>query len=100
MTWFTAPRSGGGRWLRPRAERLLVDFLAVFVGVVGELSLLYNDGSPVRLVPVLLTVTAGMALFARRRYPVLVLAAMLATTGLLFALGESPGGALVCVALF
>jgi signal transduction histidine kinase len=104
MSWFTATRlraqPGGGRWLSPKAEQVLVDVLAVFVGVVGELSLLYNDDSPVRLVTVLLTVIAGTALFGRRRYPVLLLAAMLATTGLLFALGESPGGVLVCVALF
>jgi signal transduction histidine kinase len=99
MTWYAAPRLRG-RWLSPSAEEVLVDFLAVLLGVAGELSLLYNDGSPVRPVPVLLTVTAGTALFWRRRYPVLVLAAMLATTGLLFALGESPGGMLVGVALF
>jgi signal transduction histidine kinase len=104
MAWYNASRLraqlGGGRWLSPRAEQALVDVLAVLVGVVGELSLLYNDESPVRLVTVLLTVIAGMALFWRRRYPVLLLAAMLATTGLLFAMGESPGGVLVCVALF
>ena len=92
MSWFTAPRLraqlGGGRWLSPRAEQLLVDVLAVLVGIAGELSLLYNDDAPVRPVPVLLTVTAGLALFGRRRHPLLVLAAMLATTGLLFALGE------------
>jgi signal transduction histidine kinase len=97
MTWF---RLEGGRWLSPRAERALADVLTVVVGVVGELSLLYNDDSPVRLGPVLLTVAAGTALFARRRYPVMTLAAMLATTVLLFAVGESPGGVLVCVALF
>ena len=71
--------------------RLLVRFLGflfaagtvVFlVGVAGELSLLYDDASPVRVLPVLLTVTAGTALLGRRRHPVLVLAAMLATTGL------------------
>jgi signal transduction histidine kinase len=104
MTWFNAPRlrgrPGGGRWLSPRAEQVLVDVLAVVVGFAGELSLLYDDGSPVRPLTVLLTVIAGTALFGRRRYPVLLLAAMLATTGLLFALGESPGGVLVCVALF
>jgi signal transduction histidine kinase len=104
MTWFTAPRLrarlGGGRWLSPRAEQLLIDVLAVALGIAGELSLLYNDDAPVRLGPVLLTVTAGTALFGRRRHPILVLAAMLATTGLLFAVGESPGGMLVCVALF
>ncbi|MBE1488020.1 sensor histidine kinase [Plantactinospora soyae] len=105
MTWFKALRlraqPGGGRWLGPSAERVLVDLLAVVVGVAGELSLLYNDVSPlVRPVPVLLTVIAGTALLGRRRFPVLVLAAMLATTGLLFALGEYPGGFLVGVALF
>jgi signal transduction histidine kinase len=104
MTWLKAPRlrvaPGGGRWLSPRAEQVLVDLLAVLVGVVGELSLLYDDDSPVRPGTVLLTVTAGTALYGRRRRPVLLLAAMLATTGLLFALGESPGGVLVCVALF
>jgi signal transduction histidine kinase len=104
MTWFNAPRLGarlgGGRWISPRAEQALLDLLAVLVGVAGELSLLYDDESPVRPVTVLLTVTAGTALFGRRRYPVLLLAAMLAVTGLLFALGESPGGVLVCVALF
>lgn len=104
MPWYAAPRLrgrlGSGRWLSPSAERALVDFLAVLVGVAGELSLLYDDESPVRPVPVLLTVTAGLALFGRRRYPVLSLAAMLAATGLLFALGESPGGMLVAVALF
>ncbi|MEO3929298.1 histidine kinase [Micromonosporaceae bacterium B7E4] len=104
MTWFNAPRlrgrPGGGRWLSASAERALVDLLAVLVGVVGELSVLYDDGSPVRPVTVLLTAAAGTALFRRRRYPVPLLAAMLAVTGLLFALGESPGGVLVCVALF
>ncbi|WP_327002127.1 sensor histidine kinase [Dactylosporangium sp. NBC_01737] len=104
MTWFKAPRSlgrlGGGRWLSPRAEQVLVDVIAVLLGVAGELSLLYDDASPVRPATVLVTVTAGAALFARRRHPVQVLAAMLATTGLLFAWGESPGGMLVCVALF
>lgn len=78
---------------------MLVDVIAVLLGVAGELSLLYDDASPVRPATVLVTVTAGAALFARRRHPV-VLAAMLATTGLLFAWGESPGGMLVCVALF
>ncbi|GIM93893.1 sensor histidine kinase [Paractinoplanes toevensis] len=104
MTWFTASgrraRPGGGRWITPQAERVLVDFLAVLVGIAGELSLLYDDESPVRPGTVLLTVAAGAALFARRRHPVLLLGVMLATTGLLFSLGESPGGALVCVALF
>ncbi|GIF52598.1 two-component sensor histidine kinase [Asanoa ferruginea] len=99
MTWYAAPRLRG-RWLSPRAERVLVDLLAVLVGVAGELSLLYNDSSPVHVLPVLLTVGAGTALFGRRRHPVLVLAVMLATTGLLFAMGEYPGGMLVCVALF
>ncbi|MBF9129492.1 sensor histidine kinase [Plantactinospora sp. S1510] len=104
MSWFNASRlrgrPGGGRWLSASAERVLVDLLAVLVGVAGELSLLYDDESPIRPVTVLLTVTAGAALFCRRRHPVPLLAAMLATTGLLFVLGESPGGALVCVALF
>ncbi|GAA3232183.1 sensor histidine kinase [Dactylosporangium siamense] len=104
MSWLTAPRwraqLGGGRWLSPRAEQTLVDVLAVVVGVAGELTLLYDDESPVRPVPVLLTVTAGTALFARRRHPILVLSAMLTTTALLFTLGESPGGMLVCVGLF
>jgi hypothetical protein len=76
MTWFTGPRWGNGlvrgRWLSPRAERVLVDVLAVLVGVVGELSLLYDDESPVRPVTVLLTVTAGTALLGRRGYPVLL----------------------------
>jgi signal transduction histidine kinase len=80
MSWFNASRlgdrPGGGRWLSPSAEQVLVDLLAAVVGIAGELSLLYDDDSPVRPVPVLLTVTAGAAL------------------------GESPGGVLVCVALF
>jgi signal transduction histidine kinase len=100
MTWLNAPRwrarPGGGRWLSPRAEQVLVDLLAVLLGIAGELS----DLDPVRPVTVFLVVTAGMALFGRRRYPVLLLAAMLATTGLLYALGEYPTGMLVCVALF
>ncbi|MEV0713866.1 histidine kinase [Asanoa sp. NPDC050611] len=104
MTWLSAPRLrarlGGGRWLSPSAERRLVDVLAVVVGIAGELSLLYDDGSPVRPTTVLLTVAAGAALLGRRRYPLLLLAEMLAVTGFLFALGEHPGGALVCVALF
>jgi signal transduction histidine kinase len=103
MTRFTAPRLrarlGGGRWLSPRAEQGLIDVLAVLVGIAGELSLLY-DGSQAHVGGVLVTVTAGLALFSRRRHPILVLVLMLATTGVLFALGEYPGGALVCVALF
>ncbi|GIG92677.1 sensor histidine kinase [Plantactinospora endophytica] len=104
MSWYNAlrlrGRPGGGRWLAPSAERVLVDVLAVLMGVAGELTLLYDDESPIRPGTVLLTVIAGTALFGRRRYPAALLAAMVAVTGLLFALGESPGGVLVCVALF
>lgn len=104
MTLFAARRLRlppiGERWLSPRAERVVVDLLAALVGVVGELSLLYNDRSPIHPVPVAVTVAAGAALLARRRYPVPLLAAMLAATGVLVALGESPGGVLALVALF
>lgn len=93
-------RAGGGRWLSPPAERLAVDVLAVVIGIVGELSQLYNDGSPVRAVPVLLTVAGGLALLTRRQHPLLLLGGMLAVTWVLALLGESPGGVLVCVALF
>ncbi|QMW65303.1 sensor histidine kinase [Mumia sp. ZJ1417] len=104
MTRLAVPRMlttpGDGRWLSPRAERVLADLLGVVVGVVGELSLLYNDESTARPVPVILTVAVGAALFWRRQHPMVLLAATLAATGTLFALDASPGGVLVCVALF
>src|SRR3954453_10412548 len=70
---------------------------AVTTGV--EIGLL-TDGDPaVGVLPIVLTVVAGVALLLRRRAPLLVLAVTVATQWASVAIGAYPGGAPVLVAL-
>jgi signal transduction histidine kinase len=77
-----------------------LDLAVAVVATIAELSLLYDDASEPALRGILLTVLAGAALLARRRAPLPVLAFTLACAVTLAALGDSPGGAPVLVALF
>lgn len=70
---------------------------AITTGV--ELGLLFDDDTPVSVVPVVVTVLAGSALLVRRRAPLAVLVAACAGAAMLVPLGCAPGGAIVVVAL-
>jgi signal transduction histidine kinase len=74
--------------------------LALAVVTTGvEIGLLFDDGTTVAVLPVVVTVLAGSALLVRRRAPLAVLVAACAGAAVLVPLGWSPGGAPVVVAL-
>jgi len=77
-----------------------LDLAVAVAATITELSLLYDDVSSPAVRGVLLTVLACAALIARRRAPLPVLVFTLACGVALAALGDSPGGAPVLVALF
>lgn len=82
------------------ARRSALFHLALAVITTGvELGLVFDDGTPVRVTPVAVTVAAGSTLLLRRRAPLAVLAATCAGAAVLVPLGYSPGGAPVVVAL-
>jgi signal transduction histidine kinase len=94
----------------PRRARAVYDLLvvrrsalfdlALAVVTTGvEIGLLFDDGTPVAALPVVVTVLAGSALLLRRRAPLAVLVAACAGAAVLVPLGWSPGGAPVVVAL-
>ncbi|MFF7329016.1 histidine kinase [Streptomyces sp. NPDC008150] len=93
------------RWARAAydlvvARRSALFDLALAVITTGvELGLLFDDDTPVRVLPVVVTALAGSALLVRRRAPLTVLVATCASAALLVPLGYSPGGAPVVVAL-
>ncbi|MDW5595434.1 histidine kinase [Conexibacter stalactiti] len=84
----------------PGARAHALDLAVAVLATITELSLLYDDASEPSLRGISLTVLAGAALLARRRAPLAVLAFTLACGVTLAALGDSPGGAPVLVALF
>ncbi|EFC79222.1 sensor histidine kinase [Parafrankia sp. EUN1f] len=88
----------GERWAARRA--LGFDLLVAMAATIAELSLLLNDDHWARPSTVVLAVSSGGALTARRRVPWRVLLATLALAGALVATGDSPGGVPVLVALF
>jgi signal transduction histidine kinase len=77
-----------------------LDLAVAVVAAIAELSLLYDDGSEPAVRGILLTLAACAALLLRRRAPLPVLASTLTCAVTLSALGDSPGGAPVLVALF
>ncbi len=77
-----------------------LDLAVAVVATITELSLLYDDASEPAVRGIVLTVLAGAALIGRRRAPLPVLAFTLTCAVTLAALGDSPGGAPVLVALF
>lgn len=82
------------------ARRSALFDLALAVITTGvELGLLFDDGTTVGVIPVVVTVLAGSGLLGRRRAPLAVLVATCAGAAVLVPLGYSPGGALVVVAL-
>ncbi|GAA4726331.1 sensor histidine kinase [Phytohabitans rumicis] len=82
------------------ARRTALLDLALAVITAGvELGLLFDDGTPVGVVPVVVTVLVGAVLLGRRRAPLAVLAATCAGAALLIPLDYSPGGAPIVVAL-
>ncbi|WP_054568458.1 sensor histidine kinase [Frankia sp. R43] len=88
----------GERWAARRA--LGFDLLVAVAATIAELSLLLNDDHLARTSTVVLAVSSGGALTARRRAPWRVLLATLALAGALVATGDSPGGVPALVALF
>ncbi|MFJ6569319.1 sensor histidine kinase [Streptomyces sp. NPDC091292] len=82
------------------ARRSALFDIALAVITTGvELGLLFDDGTPVGVIPVVVTALAGSALLLRRRAPLAVLIAACAGAAVLVPLGYSPGGAPVVVAL-
>ncbi|MEU8734032.1 histidine kinase [Streptomyces tendae] len=77
----------------------LVDLVLAVIATGVELGLLFDDGTPVAVIPVVVTVLTGSTLLLRRRAPLSVLAAACAGAAALVPLGYSPGGAPVVVAL-
>ncbi|MFF1301607.1 sensor histidine kinase [Streptomyces sp. NPDC058307] len=93
------------RWARAAydllvARRSALFDLALAVITIGvELGLLFDDDTPVGVIPVVVTVFAGSVLLLRRRAPLAVLIAACAGAAVLVPLGYSPGGAPAVVAL-
>ncbi|MFG2317556.1 sensor histidine kinase [Streptomyces tendae] len=77
----------------------LFDLVLAVIATGVELGLLFDDGTPVAVTPVVVTVLTGSTLLLRRRAPLTVLAAACAGAAALVPLGYSPGGAPVVVAL-
>ncbi|MFL9655574.1 sensor histidine kinase [Streptomyces sp. PB17] len=77
----------------------LFDLVLAVIATGVELGLLFDDGTPVAVTPVVVTVLTGSTLLLRRRAPLSVLAAACAGAAALVPLGYSPGGAPVVVAL-
>ncbi|MFD0689798.1 sensor histidine kinase [Actinomadura fibrosa] len=87
-----------GPWAAHRP--VLFDIVLAAAATVVETGLLFNDGTRAAPVPIAVTVLAGAALLARRRFAVAVTAAAVAAAAVLAAAGYSPGGAPVVVALW
>ncbi|MCK9926610.1 histidine kinase [Frankia sp. Mgl5] len=87
----------GYRWDR---RALGFDLLVAVAATIAELSLLLNDDHAARVSTVLLAVSSGGALIARRQAPWMPLLATLALAGALVATGDAPGGVPVLAALF
>jgi signal transduction histidine kinase len=87
------------RWVAARRSAAF-DVMVAVVATIVELGLLFNDSTPVRPLPVALTVLTGGALLARRRAPLAVLAATCGAVEVLVLAGYSPGGAPTLVALY
>ncbi|EHN73899.1 two-component system sensor kinase [Streptomyces coelicoflavus ZG0656] len=77
----------------------LLDLALAMITTGVEIGLLFDDGTPVGPVPVVVTVLAGCGLLVRRRAPLTVLVAACAGAAVLVPLGYYPGGAPVVVAL-
>lgn len=77
----------------------LFDVALAVVTTGVEIGLLFDDGTTVAVIPVVVTVLAGSALLVRRRAPLAVLVVACAGAAVLVPLGWSPGGAPVVVAL-
>ncbi|MFI7396001.1 sensor histidine kinase [Streptomyces tendae] len=77
----------------------LFDLVLAVIATGVELGLLFDDGTPVAVTPVVVTVLTGSTLLLRRRAPLSALAAACAGAAALVPLGYSPGGAPVVVAL-
>jgi signal transduction histidine kinase len=93
------------RWARAAYDLLVARRSALFDPALAvittgvELGLLFDDDTPVGMIPVVVTVLAGSVLLVRRRAPLAVLIAACAGAAVLVPLGYSPGGAPVVVAL-
>lgn len=93
------------RWPRAVYDLLVAHRSALFdvalalVTTGVELGLLFDDATPIGVVPVVVTVLVGCVLLGRRRAPLVVLGAACAGAAVLVPLGYSPGGAPVVVAL-
>ncbi|MCM3882519.1 histidine kinase [Frankia sp. R82] len=102
--WARASATARIRALRRRDRQdrrtLGFDLLVAVAATIAELSLLLNDDHSVRLSTVLLAVSAGGVLLARRRAPWTVLLATLALAGALVATDDAPGGVPALAALF
>jgi signal transduction histidine kinase len=90
-------------WWTPRLQALHLD-LTLAGGATGiEIGLLSDSlgapGTPPAVIPVAVSVVAGVLLFFYRRAPLVVLAAILVLEGVLAYIGSYPGGAPALVAL-
>lgn len=81
------PGAWWGRWGR---RALVFDLLVAVAATIAELSLLLNDDHTARVSTVVLAVSSGSALLARRRAPWIALLATAALAGVLVATGDVP----------
>ncbi|MYS79851.1 sensor histidine kinase [Embleya scabrispora] len=99
MYVISRPARAARRWIHARRSAVLDAIVAVVTTIV-ELSLTFDDSTPVRPHLVVLVACTGVLLLARRRATLTVLPAVCAVEALLAATGGNPGGAPALVALF
>ena len=75
----------------------LFDLALAVITTAVELGPLFDDDTPVGIIPVVVTILVGSVLLFRRRAPLTVLITACAGAAVLVPLGYSPGGAPVVV---
>lgn len=89
-------RTAGGLWT-PRLRALHLDLTLAAGATFVEIGLLSDSfdapGTPPVVVPVAVSVVAGLLLFFHRHAPIAVLATILVLEGVLAFIGSYPGGA-------
>jgi signal transduction histidine kinase len=95
-----AERIRAVRGLQAAHRPVLFDIVLAVVATIVEVGLLFNDGTRAAPLPIAVTVLAGAALLARRRFGVAVTAVTAVTAAAVTAAGYSPGGAPAVVALW